>query len=306
MKKTIKTLASCLLTAFVLTSCGDDDNQSGNYVTTTYTDCFNYSQDRATGNECLSGTNVGYVVHFDFDEMKADVRIVGLLLNDDKDEMTIDLNGMPLKQSGGYYTVDASNLIPVVNGSVSAKYSVSNFSLSLIRFMGRPGDSNVILEGQEWAINYTVSDGNTSYSVKAIPTSSLYYGETTVNSNLTPEPYVTSNPYYIIRLSLDKDTKVVTPTVEMKAAKFAAAMPVSIDMVLKGATINFSDVAGGYSLYAATMIPEVGGVPNNKYAISDFKARCVIAKSADIDFTVDAMGTVVSKLKYTAETAQAL
>ncbi|MCM1518850.1 MAG: hypothetical protein NC117_09440 [Pseudoflavonifractor sp.] len=306
MKKTIMTMMGCLGAVLALTSCGDDDNKSGNYTTLTYTNCFNYSQNRVTGEECLSDANVGYVIRFDFDEMKADVRIAGLQLNDDKDAMTVDLTGMPLRMSGGYYTVDVSNVVPVVNGATSAKYGISNFSLSFIQYMGRPGDSSVILQGQEWAINYTVTDGGTSYSVKAIPTSSLYYGETTVNSNLTPEPYVTSNPYYIIRFSLDKETKTVTPTVEMKAAKFAAAMPVSIDMVLKGATVDFSNVAGGYSLTAATMIPEVGNVPNNKYAISDFNARCVIARSADIKFTVDAMGTVVSKLRYASETAQSL
>ena len=306
MKKTLNIFLGCLAAILSLASCSNDDDPSGNYTTLTYTNCFNYSRDRASGAECLSGSNVGYAIKFDFDNMKADVRVAGLVLADGKDAITLDMNGLPLRMSGGYYRIDATDVVPVVNGTASSKYSVGTFSLAFIQFAVRPTVGTTVLTGQEFGINYTVKDDVTTYNVKAIPNASLYYGETTVMAKNSTEPYVTTAPYYIIRLSLDKDTKVVTPTVEMRGAKFAPSMGVSIDMVLKGATVDFANVSGGYRLTADHMIPEVGGKPNPKYAISNFNPRCEVAKSADISFDVDAMGRVVSKLRYTAENAQSL
>lgn len=306
MKKTLNIFLGCLVAILSLASCSNDDGPSGNYTTLTYTDCFNYSRDRATGTECLSGSNVGYAIKFDFDNMKADVRVAGLVLADGKDAITLDMNGLPLRMAGGYYRIDATDVVPVVNGTASSKYSVGTFSLAFIQFAVRPTVGTTVLTGAEFAINYSVKDDVTTYNVKAIPTASLYYGETTVTAKNSTEPYVTTAPYYIIRLALDKDTKVVTPTVEMRGAKFAPSMGVSIDMVLEGATVDFANVSGGYRLTADHMIPKVGGTPNPKYAISNFNARCEIAKSADISFEVDAMGRVVSKLRYTAENAQSL
>lgn len=79
-------------------------------------------------------------------------------------------------------------------------------------------------------------------------------------------PMAYTQPNTEVALTVAQDNSVVE--IKMKQVKFAAAMPVSLDITLPGVTLTKLDT-GGYKISADEIIPIAGGGPNEKYKITE-------------------------------------
>lgn len=270
MKKNFKFILPALLPALILLAgCSSSDSS---YVLTQYynaEDCFN-AVTTASGTEYVSGTD--YAFEYDYTNNVVTVHVTGL-----SDATAVypafKLKNLKWDYIDGWKTTVVNNLTPESNGSGTVP-QISTFELRVL---------DRVLSGNPdpvYYVAFTMSDGT---SFVTFPREMRYFGRTIVSAEGTPD-FISTESSYVLKLYPDKSEAAI----EVDNARFAAAMPVGMNMMFNG--IGFSCTRNYVTVNKDNLIPEIGGDPYPAFGISQLAGNFNLVSGMKLNFHCGAMG----------------
>ncbi|MDE7153278.1 MAG: hypothetical protein K2O00_02385 [Muribaculaceae bacterium] len=253
-----------------LTSCLDSD---GNEQTRTdnLVQVFNLVEDTQSGKtQVVNG--VSYTMEFNFT----------------KQTINFAINGLQLSPTSPAYTLSAMNVKYEFNTKGEVLFTIPNMNngvctITNLKFRYRERSTGLQFI-PVYDITYTV---NGTYNVRAVQTSTFFFGETKTSIIGTEDLFTTDKTYYcvVFEPTSVKDGKVLT-RLFMYNAKFAPKMPAMNLMLME----LYSEMTKDGFTVDAPMAKVYTGSPQNPkeepdYIVTNFTMEGDYANSVKFDYT---------------------
>lgn len=269
MKKLFAYLTIALV-ALGFSSCTSGDEPD--YITEqSYSNYLAQVTVSGTGEKSLL-TNVGYQVRLNYTQATAEIVIDQLNLGGEiYPSLTIQNVPFTMDSNTGWIVVSGENIIS--QALLPAPPVFNDFTLRLSqRVIGDTYKPCVYME-------YTV---NAKYSVKSFAPEQILFGETTVNDT-KGVAFATDQTQYLLQFNGD----LKTVNLYLYKAKFVAAMPRTVDMVLEKIPYTMSGTKVSFAIdnVIAKTVPDLTPIPSEP--ISKLAGVYDFTSGMTLDFTVD-------------------
>lgn len=239
-----------------LSSCLDD-NDGNEWTTMIGYACYNHIYSINDGTSIMKAA--GYTAELDLGKMTANLQIQGAYA-DNEETVTIRVEGIKLEYSEkNGYTFSATEAIPSeVSSGTPADYAISNLNGRIFSYSVYDSEKGTTRQVTVFETGFRLSN---KYDVIATSTSPEFIDCDTQTTG-GDEPFSTDATTYSVSFA-DANKATVTIT----NARFAADMP---QMTMKLEEVPVSYNQGGYTLKADKVVPKIGGVPYDSYALTNF------------------------------------
>ncbi len=259
----------CMLVAAValLASCSkgtDPDTITQQAIT----GCYTYYYNPATG-ESKAGAPTGYTIELNYTKATCSIAITGLTLPNGTAYPAVTLPDMPL-------SIGAGDVLSLNANSVQS--SISGFSTSPLFTSVKCRLIHRIINDSyapAFVISYTVGGYDVTSSIPE-----AYLFGSTVSTGPDGIPFSTEETQYTIKVASTLDKA----TISMSGAHFIQQMP-ALDIDLPDVPMTFDGMT--YHLQAAAITPQIKGVPNEGFPITNFEATINIAGESNLNFSCD-------------------
>lgn len=263
---------SFVIIALMTTACSDDDTGASASYEYPYSSCFNYVYNKMSGTGATY-TGVSYDIKFDLPTYDASIKVKNVKFAERMPAIDFELTGLKWSNKNGAMVIDATDVIPVVNGQAMPEYTIDKLSVAVY-------DRYVVIDGQAKAspvfvIQYTIND---TFEVTVVPQEVLYASSTGVVNVTDNSIYNNGGALYWVRF----DAQSMTADIEIDGAKFAEGMPALNDMKFEDIPVTF--YTGGYTLAADALTPSIANVPYPNYAITALSGNGLFASGLDLRF----------------------
>lgn len=263
-----KFLPLLFLSAFILTSCGDDGPQE-NSQTLIIQSSLNYVSviDRTDNTQSvLPGADYGIVVNLDRSTLQLSINNFQFAASERAISFTLPEIRMDYTQTG--WEINSNDPISVDTGNGSAV--ISNLRLKFV--LRSDGSQNLV------TINFVLDN---RYEVTTIFTHNQFIGETKSTDITDPEnnPFSTNQSRYLVIL----DGKTKKAEVQIAYPKFLEGMPSNLG-VMRFKDIPVTSTKDGFTFATGSLIPEISNVPYPAFAITNLSGTVVAGKTLSLTF----------------------
>lgn len=277
--KLFKLLPLMLLSAFILSACGDDEPQEETQ-SLTISSSLNYisSLDKTTGTiAVLPGADYGILA---FPERNmVELYVNNLQYDPNETAITFAIPAIRMNVTQGGWKYDGSETFTVQADNRTA--TVSNLKVDFV--LRSDGAQNLVYI-------YFVLDGR--YELTTFFVNNFFIG-TTSSTDLTDPanaPFFTQQSQYLVII----DKKTMTAEVQIAYPKFVEAMPAERVGTMKFQNIPMSFTGDGMTFRINELIPLAGNAPFPNYKITNLWGTIHAGKSLSLTFDCEAFNRKVT------------